>query len=250
MSRHRCASIDNKHIKDFVTTFADQAVIAVQNARLFDEIQQKSRELEAQLAEANRHKSLFVANMSHELRTPLNAIIGYSEMLQEECEDLGHTDLVLDLECYGAGKHLLALINNVLDLSKIEAGRMELFLEDFAVDTLLREVAAVVQPLVEKNHNRFEIQVSPGLATMHADLTKVRQTLFNLLSNAAKFTEHGTVTLTAERVTEAAGDWLTFAVCDTGIGLTAEQRAGCSAPSRRRRRGPRAGTGARAWGWR
>ena len=130
--------------------------------------------------------------MRHELRTPLNAIIGYSEMLQEEAEDLGQQGFIPDLQkIHGAGKHLLGLINDILDLSKIEAGKMTLYLEDFDVAKLVQEVAATVQPLVTKNGNTLEVDCPADLGTMHADVTKVRQTLFNLLSNASKFTEQG-----------------------------------------------------------
>ena len=159
--------------------------------------------------------------MSHELRTPLNAIIGYSEMLQEEAEDLGEEAFIPDLQkINAAGKHLLGLINDILDLSKIEAGRMDLFVETFEVGQLVRDVAAIVQPLVEKNGNALVVACPDDIGTMHADLTKVRQTLFNLLSNAAKFTDHGTISLTVAREPD---DWLTFAVSDTGIGMTEEQ---------------------------
>ena len=131
--------------------------------------------------------------MSHELRTPLNAIIGYSEMLQEEAEDLGDEAYIPDLQkVNAAGKHLLGLINDILDLSKIEAGRMDLFLETFEVGRLVRDVEAIVQPLMDKNGNTLIVTCPDDLGTMHADQTKVRQTLFNLLSNAAKFTDHGT----------------------------------------------------------
>jgi signal transduction histidine kinase len=185
-----------------IQTFADQAAIAIENTRLFEEIQTKSRELEtvnAQLEDANRHKSAFVANMSHELRTPLNAIIGYSEMLAEQAEDLGQATMTADLgKVNAAGRHLLSLINNILDLSKIEAGRMDLYLEDFAVADLVRDVTAVVQPLVAQKGNTLVVEASDDLGVMHADLTKVRQALFNLLSNAAKFTEGGTITLTVD----------------------------------------------------
>ncbi|MCW5554050.1 MAG: response regulator [Verrucomicrobiae bacterium] len=146
--------------------------------------------------QANQAKSSFLANMSHELRTPLNAIIGYSEMLQEEAQDMGDKGYIPDLEkIHGAGKHLLGLINDVLDLSKIEAGKMTLYLEDFDVAKLVKEVAATVQPLITKNGNKLEVECPPDLGLMHADVTKVRQTLFNLLSNASKFTEKGTIKL-------------------------------------------------------
>jgi len=145
---------------------------------------------------ANQAKSSFLANMSHELRTPLNAIIGYSEMLQEEAQDIGQPGFIPDLQkVHGAGKHLLGLINDVLDLSKIESGKMTLYLEDFEVAKLVQEVAATVQPLITKNDNRLEVDCPADLGTMHADVTKVRQTLFNLLSNASKFTERGVIRL-------------------------------------------------------
>jgi signal transduction histidine kinase len=177
-----------------------------------------------ELATASRHKSEFLAHMSHELRTPLNAIIGYSEMLQEEAEDLQAGALVPDLRnINAAGKHLLELINDVLDLSKIEAGRMELYLETFGVAELVHDTAAVVRPLAEKKGNRFELRCDGRVGSMRADLTKVRQALFNLLSNACKFTESGAVSLTVTREAAAGGEWLVFAVADTGIGMTAEQ---------------------------
>src|SRR5688572_18532240 len=138
--------------------------------------------------------------MSHELRTPLNAIIGYSEMLQEEAEEIGEEAFIPDLQkVNAAGKHLLGLINDILDLSKIEAGRMDLFIETFDVRRLVDDVEAVVRPLAEKNANRLVIECADDIGSMQADQTKVRQTLFNLLSNAAKFTERGTISLTAQR---------------------------------------------------
>ncbi len=176
---------------------------------------------------ANRAKSQFLAHMSHELRTPLNAIIGYSEMVEEEVGDLGHAELAPDLQkIRAAGRHLLALINDILDLSKIEAGKLELFVEPFEVRQVVDEVATTVRPLVEKNANRLELACAPDLGTMRADLVKVRQTLLNLLSNASKFTERGTITLAARREANGDGrDWLVFTVRDSGIGMTPEQMA-------------------------
>ncbi|HEX8550111.1 MAG TPA: response regulator [Abditibacteriaceae bacterium] len=171
--------------------------------------------------DANRSKSQFLANMSHELRTPLNAIIGYSEMLQEEAEDIGQDEFVPDLKkIQSAGQHLLALINDILDLSKIEAGKMELFLEDFSLETMLRDVQTTISPLAEKKGNTLHTHFDAGNETMRADLTKVRQILFNLLSNACKFTENGEVALHAAR----DGADVVFRVSDTGIGLTPEQQ--------------------------
>ncbi len=172
---------------------------------------------------SSRTKSQFLANMSHELRTPMNAILGYSEMLQEEAQEDGLDGFVSDLQkIQGAGKHLLALINDILDLSKIEAGKMDLFLEDFPIADMAAEVAATVEPLITKKNNVLHVHCPPEIGTMRADLTKVRQSLFNLLSNAAKFTEGGVITLDVRR----DGGELLFAVRDTGIGMTQEQIAG------------------------
>jgi signal transduction histidine kinase len=179
-----------------VEAFANQAVIAIANASLFGELQKAN----SQLSEASQHKSQFLANMSHELRTPLNAIIGYSEMLQEEAEETDAEAFLPDLQrINSAGKHLLGLINDILDLSKIEAGRMDLFLETFQIGQMVKDVTAIVQPLVEKNGNGLIISCPDDLGTMHADQTKLRQTLFNLLSNAAKFTDHGMIELRVAR---------------------------------------------------
>jgi signal transduction histidine kinase/DNA-binding response OmpR family regulator len=175
--------------------------------------------------QANRTKSSFLANMSHELRTPLNAIIGYSEMLHEEAQDRGLQEFGPDLEkIYGAGKHLLALINDILDLSKIESGKMELYLEDFDVRALVRDVESTIRPLVAKNQNRLELHLADDVGRMHADVTRVRQVLFNLLSNACKFTEKGAITLEVSHDTGAPEETLLFSVRDTGIGLSEEQR--------------------------
>jgi len=161
--------------------------------------------------------------MSHELRTPLNAIIGYSELLQEEATDLGDEDYIPDLKrIHTAGRHLLTLISGILDLSKIEAGRMTMYLEHFDIATLARDTEEIVRPLVEKNGNSFEIVCPRDAGAMRADLVKARQVLFNLLSNAAKFTENGAVTMTV-RVDRAAGQ-VEFAVKDSGIDFDKEDR--------------------------
>ena len=173
---------------------------------------------------ANATKSQFLANMSHELRTPLNAIIGYSEMLMEEAEDVGDDGYLPDLrKIHTSGRHLLGLINDILDLSKIESGKMELYLETFSVVALVDEVATTVGPLVEKNGNVLRVVHSADPGTMRADQVKVRQILFNLLSNASKFTERGTITLDIDRAVEPDGERIVLRVSDSGIGMTPEQ---------------------------
>jgi PAS domain S-box-containing protein len=179
---------------------------------------------EQSLEQANRAKSVFLANISHELRTPLNAILGYSEMLQEEAVERKLDEFGADLrKINGAGKHLLALINNILDLSKIEAGKMEMFLETFDVARMIDEVASTIRPMVKENANTLHIECAPDLGAMHADQIKVRQGLFNLLSNAAKFTHDGNITLNAGREIMDGSEWIVFRVADTGIGLSPEQ---------------------------
>ena len=174
--------------------------------------------------EANQAKSTFLANMSHELRTPMNAIIGYSEMLTEDAEDDGYEELVPDLErINSAGRHLLSLINDVLDLSKIEAGHMDLFLETFDLRQTLNDVVTTARPMIEQNGNEFVEDYGDDLGEMHADVTKVRQALFNLISNAAKFTKQGTITLTARRIQRDGESSISFAVTDTGIGIPGDK---------------------------
>jgi len=174
--------------------------------------------------EANRAKSEFLANMSHELRTPMNAILGYSEMLIEEAEDLQQEGFIPDLKKINqAGSHLLALINDILDLSKIEAGRMDVFAEDIDIGILIDEVTATARPLMDKNNNRMDVVRDNYLGAAFQDLTKLRQSLYNLVSNAAKFTHEGTVTLNAARTQKDGQDWLTFAVRDTGIGIPGDK---------------------------
>ncbi|MEJ7758027.1 MAG: response regulator [Gemmatimonadaceae bacterium] len=173
---------------------------------------------------ANRTKSLFLANMSHELRTPLNAIVGYSEMLQEEATEQDLDSFGADLgKINASGRHLLALINDILDLSKIEAGKMDLYLESFDLNELIDDVASTVQPMVQKNSNTLHIERAVDLGGMHADQIKVRQTLYNLLSNAAKFTRDGSITLNAERLNMNGMEWIVFRVTDTGIGLSSDK---------------------------
>ncbi len=198
-----------------------------------EEHEKELREVNEQLVQseqraraATQAKSHFLANMSHELRTPLNAIIGYSEMLQEEAQDSGQESFIPDLKKINrSGRHLLELINDVLDLSKIEAGKMELYLETFDIPNLLEDVSTTVQLLVQKNSNALEVRCPANLGAMRADMTKVRQSLFNLLSNASKFTKNGKITLEAAReISPTKGDWIVFRVSDTGIGMTPEQQ--------------------------
>jgi signal transduction histidine kinase len=200
-----------------------------QNAEIVEKsvlLEQRGLELNQakEAAEAASHtKSQFLANMSHELRTPLNAIIGYSEMLAEEAEDLGRASFIQDLErIRSSGKHLLSLINEILDLSKIEAGKMDLFLERFALKPMLKGVVESLVPVIAANGNRLDLQIADEVGTMHTDQTKLRQILCNLVSNASKFTESGTITV---RVDLGHADDVVLAVQDSGIGMSPEQLA-------------------------
>lgn len=173
---------------------------------------------------ANQAKSNFLATMSHELRTPLNAILGFSELLQEEAEELGVPSFITYLDrIHTAGGHLLGLVNDILDLSKIEAGKMTLIPEVFALTDVIASATTTIRPLMEKNHNVLQVRLADDLGSIYADQTKIRQVLLNLLGNAAKFTAQGTVTLEAIRQADAAGPWIVFRVIDTGIGMSAEQ---------------------------
>jgi signal transduction histidine kinase len=206
---------------ELVSTFADQAVIAIENVRLFDEIQDKSK----QLAEASERKSQFLASMSHELRTPLNAIIGLTEMMVTNAARFGTEKALEPLRrVNAAGTHLLNLINEVLDLSKIEAGKLELNPESVNVERLIDEVIGTAGQIAEKNQNRLVVEAQENLGALNADSMRLKQILLNLLSNACKFTKEGEVALRVRKVADGR-DWVELAVADTGIGLTAEQQA-------------------------
>jgi adenylate cyclase len=204
-----------------VETFADQAVIAIENVRLFDEIQDKSR----QLAEASERKSQFLASMSHELRTPLNAIIGLTEMMVSNAARFGTEKALEPLRRVNvAGTHLLSLINEVLDLSKIEAGKLELNPEPVNLARLIDEVIGTASQLAVKNQNRLIVEAQEDVGALNADSMRLKQILLNLLSNACKFTKEGEVVLRVRKVADGR-DWVELAVADSGIGLTAEQQA-------------------------
>ena len=206
---------------DLIEAFADQAVIAIENVRLFDEIQDKNRQLQM----ASENKSQFVSNMSHELRTPLNAIIGLTEMMVTNAARFGTEKALEPLQRVNrAGTHLLGLINQVLDLSKIEAGKLELNPQTVQLAPLIEEVIGTARQLAEQNKNRLALETPNDLGTLTVDPMRLRQVLFNLLSNACKFTKEGEIKLQARRVVDG-GEWIELAVADSGIGMTAEQQA-------------------------
>ncbi len=197
---------------------------------LRDEIQERLRTEKELLRaweeadRANHAKSLFLANMSHELRTPLNAVIGYSEILHEDATAYGHPDMVEDIaKIHAASQHLLGIINGILDLSKIEAGHVDIYAETFPVEGLLTTVVDTIQPLIPLNDNTLKFAYDDALGTMESDATRVRQILFNFLANAAKFTSNGVITLACHKETRENVDWFEFSVSDTGIGMTQEQ---------------------------
>jgi signal transduction histidine kinase len=206
---------------DLLRTFAAQAVIAIENVRLFDEIQDKNRQLQL----ASENKSQFVSSVSHELRTPLNAIIGLTDMMVTNAARFGTEKALEPLKrVHAAGTHLLGLINQVLDLSKIEAGKLELNPESVNLAPLIDEVVGTAGQLAEKNKNRLVVEAQQNLGAITVDPMRLRQILLNLLSNACKFTNQGEVKLDARRVIDG-GDWIELAVSDTGIGMTPGQQA-------------------------
>jgi two-component system NtrC family sensor kinase len=220
LTRREVRPFSEKQI-ELVSTFADQAAIAIENMRLFDEIQDKNRQLRL----ASEHKSQFLANVSHELRTPLNAIIGLTDMMVTNAARFGTEKALEPLRrVNAAGNHLLSLINEILDLSKIEAGKLELNLEPVNLTRLIDEVIGTAGQLAEKNKNRLIVEAQANLGALTADSMRLKQILLNLLSNACKFTKEGEVALRARKVADGR-DWVELAVADSGIGMTAEQQA-------------------------
>ncbi len=221
--RHGYSDDDVKAAVSFVSHLS-LAIDRWQKAQELQEAHEALRAAKEQAEIATQTKSQFLANMSHELRTPLNAVIGLTEMLREDAEELGQDDFLEPLDRISrAGKHLLHLINDVLDLSKIEAGKLEFHMEDFSVATMVQDAGNTSQPLAAQNSNNLVVNCPDDVGSMHSDLTRVRQILLNLLSNACKFTKNGTVTFGAERQPGEDGDNIVFTVADSGIGLTQEQ---------------------------
>jgi signal transduction histidine kinase len=206
--------------KDLVNLIGSWVSVAIER-----QLQQQELRVAKESAEsANKTKSAFLANMSHELRTPLNAIIGYSEMLSEESHGSGNRGAIGDLEKINlSGRHLLSLINDVLDLSKIEAGRMEFVFEDFSVEPVINEVVATIKPSVYKNNNQLQISLDGNHHELHADKMRFKQVLYNLLSNANKFTKHGNIYVNVKHLRRDDRDCLSIEIKDTGIGMSTEQ---------------------------
>lgn len=223
----RQVSEGNTNLRLATTNIDEFGTLARFFNKMLDTLMEQQKKVEVALAEAenaNRTKSVFLANMSHELRTPLNAIIGYSDMLAEEATELGQEAAVPDLyKIKTAGKHLLDLINNILDISKIEAGKMELYVETIDIKEMIQDIVATVQPLVDRNHNLLRIEVGEQVGHIRSDVTKLRQALLNLVGNASKFTERGVVTLSVERDVSVDPTHIRFIVTDTGIGMNEGQ---------------------------
>ena len=218
------AHFQTKRVYRVKHELAEQNQQIQEQNRIIEQSRQVALEAKEAAEAANQAKSWFLANMSHELRTPLNAIIGYSEMLAEDAEAAGQKETFDDLQkIRTSGTHLLGLINDVLDLSKIEAGKMKLFLETFDIGSVVEDVVATAQPLVQKKGNRLEVRCPKDIGMLREDITKVRQVLLNLLSNASKFTENGVISLEVFRDIGPEGNWANFRVRDTGIGMTLDQ---------------------------